>query len=56
MTAFDAVASEFLTEVSAAAPRRENLTEARLCVALEHAARESSRQGGREIPIAGARA
>src|SRR5262249_59692684 len=52
---FDAVASDFLAETAAAAPRRENLAEAQLCVALEHAARESSRQGGREIPLVGAR-
>ncbi len=52
---FDAVASQFLAETTGAAPRGANLTEARLCVALEHAARESSRQGGREIPVSGAR-
>lgn len=46
---FDAVASEFLDEMSGAAPRGANLAEARLCLALEQAARESSRQGGREI-------
>ena len=51
---FDAVASQFLAETTGAAPRGANLAEARLCVALEHAARESSRQGGREIPISGA--
>ncbi|MGH7347353.1 MAG: Gfo/Idh/MocA family protein, partial [Candidatus Rokuibacteriota bacterium] len=50
---FDAVASQFLAETTGAAPRGANLAEARLCVALEHAARESSRQGGREIAIAG---
>jgi predicted dehydrogenase len=50
---FDAVASQFLAEVTGAASRGVNLAEARLCVALEHAARESSRQGGREIPISG---
>jgi hypothetical protein len=50
---FDAVASQFLAETAGAAPRGANLAEARLCVALEHAARESSRQGGREISIAG---
>jgi predicted dehydrogenase len=48
---FDAVASQFLAEVTGAAPRGVNLAEARRCVALEQAARESSRQGGREIPI-----
>jgi len=46
---FDAVASEFLAEMSGAVPRGANLAEARLCLALEQAARESSRQGGREI-------
>jgi hypothetical protein len=50
---FDAVASEFLAEVAGAAPRGANLAEARLCVALEQAARESSRQGGREIALTG---
>ena len=50
---FDAVAGQFLAETIGTAPRGANLAEARLCVALEHAARESSRQGGREIPIAG---
>jgi hypothetical protein len=53
---FDAVASEFLAETTGAAPRGANLAEARLCVALEQAARESSRQSGREIPVSGARA
>jgi hypothetical protein len=51
---FDAVASEFLAEVVGAAPRGPNLAEARLCVALEQAARESSRQGGRVIELTGA--
>jgi predicted dehydrogenase len=51
---FDAVASEFLAETTGAAPRGANLAEARLCVALEQAARESSRAGGREIALAGA--
>ena len=50
---FDAVAGEFLAETTGAAPRGSNLVEARRCVALEHAARESSRQGGREIPLSG---
>ena len=52
---FAAVASQFLAETTGAAPRGVNLAEARLCVALEHAARESSRQKGREISVAGAR-
>ena len=51
---FDAVASEFLAEATGAAPRGANLAEARLCVALEQAARESSRQGGREISLTSA--
>jgi predicted dehydrogenase len=51
---FDAVASEFLAETTGAAPRGANLVEARLCVALEQAARESSRAGGRQIALAGA--
>ena len=51
---FDAVASEFLAEATGATPRGANLEEARLCVALEQAARESSRQGGREITLSGA--
>src|SRR5262249_24286847 len=50
---FDAVARQFLAEASGAAPRGENLAEAQLCVTLEHAARESSRRGGREISISG---
>lgn len=50
---FDAVAGQFLAETLGSSPRGANLAEARRCVALEHAARESSRQGGREIPIAG---
>jgi predicted dehydrogenase len=50
---FDAVASEFLAETTGAAPRGANLAEARLCVALEQAARESSRAGGREIALEG---
>jgi len=51
---FDAVASEFLAEATGAAPRGVNLAEARLCIAVEHAARESSRQNGREISVSGA--
>jgi len=50
---FDAVAGQFLAETTGAAPRGANLAEAQLCVALERAARESSDQGGREIPITG---
>jgi predicted dehydrogenase len=50
---FDAVASQFLAEASGASPRGANLAEAQLCVTVEHAARESSRRGGREISISG---
>jgi len=53
---FDAVVTEFLSEATGAAPRGANLAEARLCVELEQAARESSRLGGREIALTGARA
>ncbi|HYS16497.1 MAG TPA: Gfo/Idh/MocA family oxidoreductase [Candidatus Binatia bacterium] len=50
---FDAVASQFLAEATGASPRGANLAEAALCVALEHGARESSRQGGREMALSG---
>src|SRR5467141_3211524 len=50
---FDAVADQFLAEATGAAPRGENLAEASLCVALEHGARQSSREGGREVTLAG---
>ena len=50
---FDAVAGQFLAEATGAAPRGENLAEASLCVALEHGARQSSREGGREVTLAG---
>jgi predicted dehydrogenase len=49
---FDAVADQFLAEATGAAPRGENLAEASLCVALEHGARQSSREGGREVTLA----
>jgi hypothetical protein len=50
---FDAVADQFLAEATGAAPRGENLAEASLCIALEHGARQSSREGGREVTLAG---
>jgi predicted dehydrogenase len=51
---FDAVASEFLAETTGAAARGANPVEERPFVALEQAARESSRAGGRQIALAGA--
>ena len=48
---FDAVAEEFLAEAGGRAPRGGNLAEASLCVALEHGARASSRDGGREVAM-----
>jgi predicted dehydrogenase len=50
---FDVVAAEFLAALAAGAPRGDNLAEASLCVALEHAARASSRAGGRAVPVGG---
>ena len=50
---FDAVADQFLAEAGGGAPRSDNLTEASLCVALEHGARASSREGGREVAVCG---
>jgi len=50
---FDAVARQFLAEATGAGPRGANLAEATLCVALEHGARESSRQGGRDVAVSG---
>jgi predicted dehydrogenase len=49
---FHAVADEFVVEVTGGPPRRDNLAEASLCVALESAARESSRRAGRPVPVA----
>jgi predicted dehydrogenase len=49
---FHAVADEFVTGVRSADPKRDNLAEASLCVALESAARESSRHGGRLVSLA----
>jgi len=50
---FDAVASQFLAEATGREPVGANLAEACLCVALEHGARESSREGGRDVALAG---
>jgi predicted dehydrogenase len=50
---FDGVASQFLAEAAGDAPRGANLAEASLCVALERGARESSREGGREVALSG---
>ena len=49
---FHAVADEFVAEVTGEGPRRDNLAEASLCVALESAARESSRHAGRPVSVA----
>jgi predicted dehydrogenase len=46
---FDAVADEFLAEMSGAAP--SNFAEAGLCVTFESQARESSRRGGETLPL-----
>jgi predicted dehydrogenase len=50
---FDVVADEFLAALAAPGTGADNLAEASLCVALEHAARASSRAGGRAVPVAG---
>lgn len=50
---FYAVTDEFVAEMtSGGGPKRDNLAEASLCVALESAARESSRHAGRPVPVA----
>jgi predicted dehydrogenase len=49
---FHAVADEFVAEVRSGRPGRHNLAEASLCVALESAARESSRHAGRPVSVA----
>ena len=49
---FRAVADEFVAEMTSGSPTRANLAEASLCVALESAARESSRHGGRLVTVA----
>ena len=48
---FHAVVDEFLAEVTSDRPNRGNLAEASLCLALESAARESSRHAGRLVPV-----
>jgi predicted dehydrogenase len=48
---FHAVADEFVAEVTTGRARRDNLGEASLCVALESAARESSRRSGQPVPV-----
>lgn len=50
---FDGVASQFLAEATGTTQRGSNLAEASLCVALERGARESSRDGGREVALSG---
>lgn len=49
---FHAVADEFVAEVTSGRPTGANLAEASRCVALESAARESSRLGGRLVTVA----
>jgi len=49
---FHAVADEFVAEIMSDGPKRDNLAEASLCVALESAARESSRHAGRLVSVA----
>ena len=49
---FHAVADEFVAEATGGRARRDNLAEASLCVALESAARESSRHAGRPVSVA----
>ncbi len=48
---FDAVAGEFLDEATRPEPARANLAEAAVCVAVEAAARASSRRGGASVPL-----
>ncbi|HMH51200.1 MAG TPA: Gfo/Idh/MocA family oxidoreductase [Candidatus Acidoferrum sp.] len=48
---FHAVADEFVAEVTSGGAGRGNLAEAALCVALESAARESSRHAGRPVSV-----
>ena len=48
---FGGVAGEFVTGIADEAVRRNNLTEASLCVTLMTTAQESSRQGGAWLPI-----
>jgi predicted dehydrogenase len=48
---FDPEVTQFIGEVTGAAPRDSNLAEARLCSVLEHAARESSARGGEPVAV-----
>ena len=48
---FDAVAAEFIEAVASPPAMSSNLTEAFWCAALGSAARASSRQGGRAVPV-----
>lgn len=50
---FRGVASGFVAEVTDAAPRAVNLAEAGLCVTLVSLAQESSRRGGKPLPVTG---
>ncbi len=49
---FDPVVEQFVAAAAGPAPGGGNLAEASRCVALEHAARASSRAGGRGVPVA----
>ncbi|MBI2205100.1 MAG: Gfo/Idh/MocA family oxidoreductase [Candidatus Rokubacteria bacterium] len=51
---FDRVADSFIAAMNGSRRRAANLAEASLCVALEALARESSRRGGRALPLASA--
>lgn len=48
---FDAVAERFLADIAGGVPDPWNLVEAGVCAAIESAARESSRHGGRTLPL-----
>jgi predicted dehydrogenase len=48
---FRSVADEFVAELGSGQPCRDNLAEASLCVALEAAARESSRRAGQAVSV-----
>ncbi len=49
---FDPVLTGFLSELRAGTLDPSNLVEASVCVAIEASARESSRHGGRAVPLA----
>ena len=49
---FHAVTDEFVAEMASDGPKRDNLAEASLCVALESAARDSNRHAARFVPVA----